>query len=104
LPRTEESPAFRAGDLCVVASSDARLGREVQWKIKAIGYWEVKAGGFFAARPKRAVFLPPAPPSNVNLFRDTQRVLKLNTEVTHCTIHFGVTDQELDSAQIVGLA
>jgi hypothetical protein len=48
--------------------------------------------------------LPPAPPSNVNLFRDTQRVLKLNTEVTHCTIHFGVTDQELDSAQIVGLA
>ena len=51
LPRTEESPAFRAGDLCVVASSDARLGREVQCKIKTIGYWEVKAGGFFAARP-----------------------------------------------------
>ncbi len=44
--------------------------------------------------------LPFAQHSYVDLFRDTQRVFKLDTEIPHCAVHLGVAEQKLDRAKV----
>ena len=54
-----------------------------------------------ATVPGDAAALPGA--LEFSLFRDSQRIIDLDAEVTHSTFQFGMTQQELHGAQIACL-
>lgn len=42
-------------------------------------------------------------PENLNNFRDYQGVFKFNANISHCTVHLGMTQQKLNETQDVRL-